>query len=600
MSEPPFIAELRIVLEKLDNPPLFVTPSSSAADYEDLAFCNNTKFQFRPYAFVLPTDIAHVCEVVKFANQHPLDIELRVRSGGHDHEGESSGTDCVVIDFRRMKTVCVQSATDAVPGDTASEMDDLKIRSNQLISIQPGATFTDITKALEGKDVAIPHGACSNVGIAGYTLGGGWGTWTRAKGMACESLVGAVVVLGDGSTVNLGVRNPSPTQRERDLLWALCGGGGFSFGIVTEFVFEAIDLTMYPNLCTFTLDCQRTWPTVPTRIILQCWMNSICAENRQLLGTNIYIEPEFCANVPDDDVVLKCLYFGFFSGDTTDVNGEVENMIKEYFDEAVRPYEANSTLLTAPLTAETAPVRALSVTLSTSSEPLGASSFDHWERKPTAGLKGLNPYVTLGAITGPYYQTYDINHARNTAFPYKDSLFTIQYQAWWNQYWKRAAGSTGDVLLGGGLPIIDIEKGILTGDDFPGARKITSRIATAAWKQDEPNGEPNLQSEAGFRAIVRSFQSSLLPPQGALPDDDPPPGDTLTIAVRKWTNQAEDWIASCRDFPIPNTHGAFISFKDSSVRTEVYFSQSYDELKRVKSDHVHDDNILFQTNKTII
>jgi hypothetical protein len=125
-----------------------------------------------------------------------------------------------------------------------------------------------------------------------------------------------------------------------------------------------------------------------------------------------------------------------------------------------------------------------------------------------------------------------------------------------------------------------------------GSRKITCRIAY------EPDARESIEPvafkhgsaewEDFFSTLVCSFQSPLLPSKHHLDD------------VRQWSNRAEDWIASCRDYPLPNTNGSFISFKDSSVRTEDYFGTSYDELKRIKRKCVMDSEMLFKTDKTII
>jgi hypothetical protein len=66
------------------------------------------------------------------------------------------------------------------------------------------------------------------------------------------------------------------------------------------------------------------------------------------------------------------------------------------------------------------------------------------------------------------------------------------------------------------------------------------------------------------------------------------------------TNRALDWMQKCRDAEIPNTSGAFISFKDSSVPTETYFAQSYEDLKIIKEKWTEDKFNHFRTRKTII
>ena len=86
-------------------PPEILTPDSPGFAVQRQV--NNTKFQFIPWAIVLVETTEQVSAIVKFANQHPAEIILRVRSGGHDHEGECSGTDTLLIDFSKMHAVDV-------------------------------------------------------------------------------------------------------------------------------------------------------------------------------------------------------------------------------------------------------------------------------------------------------------------------------------------------------------------------------------------------------------------------------------------------------------------------------------------------------------
>ena len=66
------------------------------------------------------------------------------------------------------------------------------------------------------------------------------------------------------------------------------------------------------------------------------------------------------------------------------------------------------------------------------------------------------------------------------------------------------------------------------------------------------------------------------------------------------TNRALDWMEVARDYNIPNTSGAFISFKDSSIPTKTYFAQNYDELVRIKEDCVEDPYNHLRIRKSII
>jgi FAD/FMN-containing dehydrogenase len=97
--------------------------------------------------------------------------------------------------------------------------------------VGPGATLADVDRETQAFGLAVPTGINSTTGIAGLTLGGGFGWLTRPFGMTVDNLVGADVVTAEGALVHADAReNP-------DLFWAIRGGGG-NFGIVTSFEFK--------------------------------------------------------------------------------------------------------------------------------------------------------------------------------------------------------------------------------------------------------------------------------------------------------------------------------------------------------------------------
>jgi FAD/FMN-containing dehydrogenase len=162
-----------------------------------------------PSAIVRPAGTADVAAAVGFARDHEL--ELSIRSGGHDSLGRSTNDGGIVVDLRSLADIDID-------GD--------------LVSIGGGARWGDVAEALAPHGLAISSGDTKTVGVGGLTLGGGVGWFVRLWGLAIDSLVNAEVVLADGRVVTASAAS------EPDLFWAIRGGGG-NFGVVTRFTFRA-------------------------------------------------------------------------------------------------------------------------------------------------------------------------------------------------------------------------------------------------------------------------------------------------------------------------------------------------------------------------
>ena len=170
----------------------------------------------------MPRTVVHcrTLQDVQFAiaAARPAGLSLSVRAGGHDWAGRGL-CDGIVIDLSGMREVVIS-------------------RDRRSARILGGARASDVLAVTDPLGLAAVTGSCGAVGMAGLTLGGGYGPLIGRFGLALDNLIAADVVLADGRIVT------AERGREEELLWALRGGGG-NFGVVTAMCVRLHDL---PNV----------------------------------------------------------------------------------------------------------------------------------------------------------------------------------------------------------------------------------------------------------------------------------------------------------------------------------------------------------------
>jgi len=182
-------------------------PSDSG--YEDARKLWNGMIDRRPSAIARCHESADVIEVVRFANEYQL--TLAVKGGGHNIAGNAVCDGGLTIDLSPMKSVHVDPA-------------------NRTARVEPGATLGDFDKKAQDSGLATPLGINSTTGVAGLTLGGGFGWLSRKHGLALDNLRAADVVLASGELVQ------ASESTNADLFWGIRGGSG-NFGVITSFEF---------------------------------------------------------------------------------------------------------------------------------------------------------------------------------------------------------------------------------------------------------------------------------------------------------------------------------------------------------------------------
>lgn len=178
--------------------------------YDEVRLIWNAMIDKHPAIIARCISTDDVIAAVNFARENNL--LMSVRGSGHNVAGSAVCDDGLMIDLSLMKDIHVDS-------------------ENRTATAQPGVVFGEMDKATQPYGLAAPGGIVSETGIAGLTLGGGFGWLTRKHGFTCDNLISAEVVTADG-----GVLIASETENS-DLFWGIRGGGG-NFGIVTSFEFQ--------------------------------------------------------------------------------------------------------------------------------------------------------------------------------------------------------------------------------------------------------------------------------------------------------------------------------------------------------------------------
>ncbi|QBD76673.1 FAD-binding oxidoreductase [Ktedonosporobacter rubrisoli] len=336
-------------------------------------------------------------------------IPLVPRSGGHSYAGYSTSTG-LVLDVKRMNEIKV---------DTAA----------RTATIGAGARLIDVYATLARSGLALPSGSCPTVGIAGLAQGGGIGFLGRKFGLTCDNMLAAQIVLADGRLLTCDAKHYP------DLFWALRGGGGGNFGVVTSFTFQVHQVPSTLSLFTLgwpwklaptVVDAWQSWaPQAPDELVSNCQLATTGESNEdphvRLIG--LYIGDKASLNTLLEQVTTRI-------GSAPTVNkvwsaGLLDAMLYEAdcksLDECYLPdqhpggkverlaYSAKSDFFNNRLSS--AGIEAMLKTIEQS------------QQAPTIGGG-----IALDAYGGALNRV----PADATAFVHRKALFCIQYTANWN------------------------------------------------------------------------------------------------------------------------------------------------------------------------
>ena len=213
-----------------------------------------------PLAVAYCATAADVQAAVRFAAEN--DVPVRLRSGGHSHNGWSTG-EALIIDVSRIDHVRMTGPT---------------------VHLGPGLRSVDALDRLGALGRQVVTGTFPTVAAGGFLAGGGLGWQTRQFGTGSDHLVSADVVLADGRLVHCS------DEEQPDLFWALRGGGGGTFGVVVDYEVRPIEAPMLVRYDT-------TWPLDRAAETVAAWQQW-CVEAPNTLGSSLVVLPSFGPGKP--------------------------------------------------------------------------------------------------------------------------------------------------------------------------------------------------------------------------------------------------------------------------------------------------------------
>jgi FAD/FMN-containing dehydrogenase len=219
-------------------------------DYEQARTVWNAMIDRRPAVAVRCAGAADVRSAIQFAREK--DLRLAVRGGGHNIAGNAVCDGGLEVDLSLMKSVRIDPV-------------------RRVARVEPGVTLGEFDREAQAFGLATPLGINSTTGVAGLTLGGGFGWLSRAYGLSIDNLRSADVVTAAGELITA-----SETENA-DLFWGLRGGGG-NFGVVTSFEFglHPIGPTVLAGLVIHPLDAAKDVLRFKREFVAKAPDNFVC------------------------------------------------------------------------------------------------------------------------------------------------------------------------------------------------------------------------------------------------------------------------------------------------------------------------------------
>ncbi len=231
-----------------------ITPATKTATKEDLSnpyYITNQAgatqtsgwhgaWDTAPSAYgITAQETKHLVAAVNFAKKH--DIRLVIKSGGHSYQGTSNAPDSLLVWMKDMNDIKINKKF-VCQGCEGKE------DPRKAVVIETGARWLPVyDKIMGNSNLYVQGGGCATVAVGGLISSGGFGSFSKMYGLAAAGLLEAEIVTADGKVLTV---NP---YQNSDLFWAIKGGGGGSFGIISKVTLRTQELPNYFGSANVTI-----------------------------------------------------------------------------------------------------------------------------------------------------------------------------------------------------------------------------------------------------------------------------------------------------------------------------------------------------------
>jgi len=465
-----------------------------------------------------------VADCIEFAKAQG--IGLRVKSGGHNHAGWSTGKDTLVIHL-------------------AKNTNDIEIiNEGSEAYIYPGSCLGRVYKKLQEIDKTIPGGVCKFVNVGGLTQGGGWGLSVRKLGLTIDSLLAAEIVVPNkkGEKPQLLTVN---AKDNADLFWAIRGGGGGNFGVVTKFRFKLSDLSdMSEKVHVFRINWSKD-QMVP---IIKAWINfqndTTYPEYNNLSSflrlSTVGQQKTKAYNATEIECNTAALMVGMFYGTKQALMDILRNQFFKHAQPVCEQYRHTS-LQTAH------------------SLIMGLPDKSHMDAENDAQEEPSHPWFSYFHMFARSFALHDSNQIHEKPVPHKVTS-TFPKDNFGDQAIEDLANFVNET----------------TNFDHEQVSTYVSLHALGGKVAELTN------DDTAFAFRDKKF---ILQPQAWWKDKhDPHEGEYIN-----WIRQARNTMASY-------TEGAFVNFADFDLPAELYYGKNFERLKQIKAAYDPDNYLSYHNS----